>query len=402
MCLHFTFWAFFFASWGLVLGTRAGPGRPGDNGAILPPPPVKLLPAPPGGHPAEVAPPPSLPTFNDGGSGRHLRNVLLVSIGSAAVLVGAWGFLCARDRAARRAAASATNAANAAVDGVAVLPPSIKREDAMLSFHVATEAGVKAAERLSASEEEGADVCAICIASLHELPGDSSCNSTCTNTPGGSPRASLGHEQPSFSHPLRRLATAAAAAVSAVRRSRDSAVAPSLVGPARPAVVALACGHAYHTRCLNRWLKTGNTCPTCRSEIAEPLLSALRVYGGPRLRREPPTQPERPLGPMPRAGRRSRLSQGSALPADLAAVAAVPPIELIELASHSGAPHLARPSPRLPPVRARGSPLQGLHAAPSESVLLEEVRVVSSATELNINTSPPEMPRAVPGPALPS
>ena len=27
------------------------------------------------------------------------------------------------------------------------------------------------------------------------------------------------------------------------------------------------CNHQYHKRCLNKWLRVGNTCPYCRTEL---------------------------------------------------------------------------------------------------------------------------------------
>jgi len=27
------------------------------------------------------------------------------------------------------------------------------------------------------------------------------------------------------------------------------------------------CGHQYHRQCLNKWLRVGNTCPYCRTEL---------------------------------------------------------------------------------------------------------------------------------------
>ena len=39
-------------------------------------------------------------------------------------------------------------------------------------------------------------------------------------------------------------------------------------GSARGPVVLLACAHAFHARCVGRWLAAKRTCPTCRGRMA--------------------------------------------------------------------------------------------------------------------------------------
>ena len=35
------------------------------------------------------------------------------------------------------------------------------------------------------------------------------------------------------------------------------------------------CGHQYHRQCLNKWLRVGNTCPYCRTELKPKRLSQI-------------------------------------------------------------------------------------------------------------------------------
>lgn len=37
------------------------------------------------------------------------------------------------------------------------------------------------------------------------------------------------------------------------------------------------CGHHYHKKCLNKWLKINNTCPMCRNELTRPKRRVARV-----------------------------------------------------------------------------------------------------------------------------
>jgi hypothetical protein len=32
-------------------------------------------------------------------------------------------------------------------------------------------------------------------------------------------------------------------------------------------ISALQCGHTFHEECIKKWLKTSNTCPSCRDAV---------------------------------------------------------------------------------------------------------------------------------------
>ena len=44
---------------------------------------------------------------------------------------------------------------------------------------------------------------------------------------------------------------------------------PICHGPLRDPVIHSRCGHMFCTRCINRWVRVNNTCPSCRDEIVD-------------------------------------------------------------------------------------------------------------------------------------
>uniref|UniRef100_A0A1Q3G2W7 Putative e3 ubiquitin ligase n=1 Tax=Culex tarsalis TaxID=7177 RepID=A0A1Q3G2W7_CULTA len=41
----------------------------------------------------------------------------------------------------------------------------------------------------------------------------------------------------------------------------------TLSGGARPSTRELACGHMFHTKCIEGWLKHTRCCPNCRTDV---------------------------------------------------------------------------------------------------------------------------------------
>lgn len=50
-------------------------------------------------------------------------------------------------------------------------------------------------------------------------------------------------------------------------RAQCCICAEHFVNDASVAIAAVQCGHTFHEGCLSTWLKTSNTCPSCRSRV---------------------------------------------------------------------------------------------------------------------------------------
>ncbi|XP_058008189.1 uncharacterized protein LOC131182861 [Hevea brasiliensis] len=55
----------------------------------------------------------------------------------------------------------------------------------------------------------------------------------------------------------------------AEKEGGDSAICLEELSGARFPLTKMPCSHIFHERCISRWLKVRNSCPTCRQELED-------------------------------------------------------------------------------------------------------------------------------------